>query len=440
MKLAMFCLEFPPVNTTGNYRSAGFARSLNQSGVEVIVFTVTEQSGEKTFGKKLDYSLMQGLEKVKIFRFEVRAFGKLWRTKIGNALRIWWNTTDKIDKRWYIGKTKKEILRIIKEEKPVALYFSLPPFSMAGMALNIHRTTGIPIIVDMRDAWSLWGTSPHTSYFHYVRKKRMEAKLFSKASIVIGVTPELVNDFKIQHPHINANKFKVIYNGADNFVASTLPSIENSKFTIGYVGSFYYSPDSESKSELKWYKRRFKDILNFTPRKEKWLYRSPYFFLEALSQMLKSNPQLRQSVSFEYVGSVSPWCIEMIEEIGLSEIFINHGFKNKGEVLSIQNSWSAILATSEKIVGGEHYCLPSKIFDAVETRKRILAFVTPGSQENFLKLYPQSVFFDPDKIEENNRLLLQVIKQGNMFDSAPLDKTYSRNVQSLKLLDLLNEI
>jgi hypothetical protein len=213
----MFCLEFPPVNTTGNYRSAGFAKNLSDAGVEVILFTVSEQSGVKTFGKKLDESLMQGLEKVKIFRFHVKPFRKIWESKIGNALRIWWNTTDKIDKRWFKGNSKKEILSILDSEKPDAMYFSLPPFSLARMALNMHESTGIPMVVDMRDAWSFWGTSPHTTYFHYLNKKRTENKLFSKASTIVGVTPQLIKDFKLQHSNINPDKFKVIYNGVDYF-------------------------------------------------------------------------------------------------------------------------------------------------------------------------------------------------------------------------------
>ena len=435
----MFCLEFPPVNTTGNYRSAGFARNLSEAGVEVIVFTVSEQSGVETFGKKLDESLMEGLEKVKIFRFDVEPFREIWRSKIGNALRIWWNTTDKIDKRWFKGNSKKVILSILESEKPDAIYFSLPPFSVARMALNIHKSAGIPIIIDMRDAWSLWGTSPHATYFHYLNKKRTEYKLFSKASTIIGVTPELVNDFKLQHSKISPDKFKVIYNGLDEFINSDLPNPSNFEFKIGYVGSFYYSPDSELKMNQLWYKRKLKDMLNYSPRKEQWIYRSPYFFLKALSLALSNNPQLRKSVRFEYIGTASSWFLSMIEQNELNDVFINHGFKDKKEVLRIQNSWNAILATSEKVENGVHFCLPSKIFDSIETKKRILAFVTPGSQENFLKEYPQSVFFNPDSIEKNSNLLIQVINEGNNYNSNSLNPHYSRKRQSLKLLSILYE-
>jgi hypothetical protein len=180
-------------------------------------------------------------------------------------------------------------------------------------------------------------------------------------------------------------------------------------------------------------------MLNYSPRKEQWIYRSPHFFLKALSLVLKDSPRLRKSVCFEYLGAAPDWFLNMIKENQLNDIFINHGFKDKKEVLAIQNSWNAILATSEKVEDGEHFCLPSKIFDAVETKKRILAFVTPGSQENFLKEYPQSVFFNPDSIEQNSKLLKQVICEGNAYNSKPLNKFYFRNEQSLKLISILND-
>ncbi len=64
----MICPEFPPVNTTGNYRSAGFARKFTKAGHEVQVITTTIESGEETFRKSTDDQLLVGLESIKIHR------------------------------------------------------------------------------------------------------------------------------------------------------------------------------------------------------------------------------------------------------------------------------------------------------------------------------------------------------------------------------------
>lgn len=439
MKIAFFVFEFPPVNTTGNYRSAGFVRYLLSKDADVIVFTCTIDSGEQTFDKKADFSLMKGLEKARIFRYDIEPFKKIWRTKLGNAIRIWWNTTDKIDKRWFFGKTQKEIFQTLKIEKPDFLYFSLPPFSLARMALKIHKATDIPIIVDMRDAWSLWGTSPHQTFFHYWQKKRTEQLLFAKAKYVLSVTPELVLDFQKQHPLVNKKKFKVIYNGLDDFGTTKLTLENKNIFKIGYVGSFYYSPAAEAENAKKWYHKKIKNMLQYSPRSEQWIYRSPYFFLKALAELVAKKPEFVQKIRFEFIGSAPDWLLAMINDFNLNDIFVNHGFKSKLEVLTIQSSWIAVLSTSEKILNGNHFCLPSKIFDVVESKKRILAFVTDGSQKTFLKEYPQTVLFEPDDYKENWKKLYDIIINNFDFASKSLDKFYTREHQSEVFYRLLQD-
>jgi len=443
MKVLMLCLEFPPLNTTGNYRSAGFARHFCKSGVDTVVLTCDIQSGEKNFNKKADNSLLTGLENANIYRFTIKAIQKFWSNGIGNKLRIWWNTTDKIDRRWYYGKNKENIDSIIAKELPDIIYVSLPPFSMARTALKISKKFNIPLITDMRDAWSLWVTNPFSTRFHYQKIRNLENKLFKQSSLILGVTPELVNDFCKQHPNINSNKFKTVFNGFDSWPRNieSAASDDKSKYRIGYVGTFYYSPKSEMSMATKWYKRKGLKKFYYSPRKEQWVYRSPYFFLKSISLLLKENIELKSKVVFEYVGNCPDWLHDMIRELSLEDVFINHGFKSKNETMHLLRNWNAILATSEKVNGGDHFCLPSKLFDVIASGKQVIAFMTPGSQLNFLKEYSQVAFFDPDTTVENNNKLFNLITSNN--NSGKIDQLsseYHREVQAEKLLSLLSKL
>ena len=439
MKVLMLCLEFPPVNTTGNYRSAGFARYFSRSGIETVVLTCDVKSGENTFNKGVDNSLLTGLEKVKIYRFPIKPIPRFWTTGIANTIRIWFKTTDKIDKRWYYGENRKKIDDIINKESPDIIYVSLPPFSMARTAMLISRKFNLPLVTDMRDAWSLWVTNPFATRFHYNKILKLENRLFNSSKLVLGVTPELVQDFMNQHPKIKKDKFKTIYNGYDNLgLNSTVDKTSNNTiYKIGYVGSFYFDPESEKATAIKWYKRKGLKKFYFTPRKEKWVYRSPYFFLKTLSKLLEENVNLKSKVFFEFIGNKPDWLNEMVTNLALQDNFINHGFKSKNEVLKIQSGWDAILATSEKVEEGEHFCLPSKLFDGVALRKRIFAFVTPGSQYNFLKEYAQVTFFDPDATEVNTKILKQLITANTTVVCDELSENFTREYQSKKLLNLI---
>ncbi len=442
MKILMLCMEFAPVNTTGHYRAAGFARHLKKFGIEPIVLTCDEQSGIRAFSTSVDQKLMEGLEDIKIYRFPIAPFKRIWKTKIGNFLRIWWNSTDKMAHRWYTKSMQKELDDITDEHKPDLLYVSLPPFSMYYAALKIKKKYKIPLIVDMRDAWSLWGNSPFSTRIHYHVVKYYESKLFRQANAVIGVTPELVNDFRKQHLSIDSEKFNVIYNGFDDNLFSKTKKSTYSKnvFKIGYVGSFYYRPEAEKLSNVKWWNRSLYKKLYFWPRREEWIYRSPYYFLSTMALFNNQNTSFPK-IEFHYVGSSPSWLVKMINDFELNDYFVEHGFVPKQEVVKLQNSWDALLATSEKIVNGDHFCLPSKSFDYISTGLPILAFITNGSQKNFYHDYKQCFQFDPDEVLQNVSKLRSVmvkLKSGISVDS--ISTFYSRKYQSRLLYDLIIDV
>ena len=443
MKILMLCVEFPPVNTTGNYRGAGFAKYFSENGIETVVLTCDIKSGEETFKKKSDTLLLNGLENVKIHRFPIKPLNKIWVKGIANRLRIWWKTTDKIAERWYYGENKINIDSIITKEAPDVIYVSLPPFSMVKIALKIAKKFNLPLVTDMRDAWSLWVIGAFPTRLHYRKTYNLEKAIFSYSSLVIGVTPELMNDFRNQHPEISSQKFKTIYNGYDDFDVKDYQeqNTDKSLFKIGYVGSFYFDPKIEKTKAIAWYKRKGLKKLYYSPRKEEWIYRSPYFFLKSLSELFKIDNTLRSKVYFEFIGNLPNWLNDMIIEFSLEDNFMNHGFKSKSEVLQIQSGWDAILATSEKVTNGEHFCLPSKIFDGVVSGKKIFAFITPGSQYNFLKNYAQVSFYNPDEIEQNALKLKKSIScRDNKFEMDKLSDEYYRENQAKNLFHMFNNL
>lgn len=441
----MICPEFPPVNTTGNYRSGSLARHLYSEGFTPIIFTVTEDSGEKTFGKKVDKALMDDFpEPIKIYRFPVRPISTFFSKGIGNAVRIWWNTTDRIDKRWYGTAVKMQLDKVIRKERPDIIYFSLPPFSFARLAIKLAIRYRTPLIVDMRDAWSLWCTNPFSTRLHYLKVKYLERRLFSIAAKIITVTPELADDFRKQHPSIPSDKFEVIYNGYDptNDNLEEITGTEDpNEYHIGYVGSFYYNPDSENLQYIPWCKRSLHKKFYYWPRKEQWIYRSPYFFLQALREYYVRYPEGRRIV-FHHVGLAPDWFLKMIESFQLESHVVLHGFQSKKRTLAIQHTWDAILATSEKIVEGKHFCLPSKSFDGIASGKQIFAFITDGTQRDFYHDIEQAIIVNPDEYRENAKFLNEIVNKKVNFVAinSILNDSYYRKNQLEKIYLLLYSV
>lgn len=438
--ILMIAMEFPPRNTTGAFRPLKFAKYLSEFGHRPIILTLSEDS-DVLSGSKIDKSLLDEIPSsaviyrscVKYTPMQKRGFDN----KLLNFFRIYFKTTDGIAQKWLKSSFKSDLEKAIQTQKPKAIYITLPPFSAHKLVQYIKSSYTIPVIVDMRDAWSQWSLSPWTSYFHYRHVLSQERKLFKLADKIIGVTNPLNNIFKKTHPSVDPNKFLEIPNGHDyQFQTEQFefsPS-ENNKIRIGYIGSFYFSPNEHNAKLKKWYQRRFWKALYYFPVFEDWSYRSPIYFLQALKVLLQKYPQYKNKITFEHIGRTPDWLFQYVQKMGLEHNFVSHGFVPYKTVLELQKSFDCFLATSEKIEQEDHYCLPSKLFDYLREQKPILGFLTKGVQRDFLNESGVSKLFDPDKIEENAEALHTFFSKKHCFSvNANFLNKYSRKNLTHKL-------
>ena len=413
--------EFPPVNTTGNFRAARFVQHLPEHGINPIVLTINEEDSSRLFGRPINHALLKNLpEGLTVLRYPLSIHES--SNKLAFFIRNFFRLSENIGHK-FLETIEPHLPKIIDEHKIKAVYVSCPPFSMGDTAYAIATRFHLPLIVDMRDAWAQWTTNPHKTYFHYALKLQREKKWFSKASVIIGATGELTEVFRKSHPGVDENKFQTIYNGFNEQteqapVQVRLPE-EGKKFHIGYVGSFYYSPVDREMMFRKWWRRPLHKMFEYRPSMEDWLYRSPYFLLETIRQMKEEDKKLAQTIHIDFVGDKPDWLEQMVRNAGLEEQVTYHGFLNRQQLLEVQHSFDALLATSEKVVGGSHYCLPSKLFDYVSANKPIFAFVTEGEQKRFLELSGIAILFDPDDVKGSAKKLSEVLREGRTLTPPP---------------------
>jgi hypothetical protein len=167
----------------------------------------------------------------------------------------------------------------------------------------------------------------------------MEGSVFKQAAKIIATSEVTIDDFKLLHPQINPDKFVYIPNGFDfNIDFKTIKTFVEEKIKIGYVGSFYYSPESRELIFKKWYKKKGHRKLQYVPRKEDWLYRSPYFFFKTLKEVFDKIPELRQKVEIHFAGNKPQWFDSMVSEFELDEQVTYLGWMSQSESLSFQNT------------------------------------------------------------------------------------------------------
>jgi hypothetical protein len=410
-------MEFPPVNTTGNFRALKFVKYLHEFGIEPIVVTLKQEEAAEFFKAKIDDELMKEIPAdTRVYRIHCDSAQKYYRNKFRSFITIYFSIKDNIAKRWRTH-LMNALPSIIEKHKPKLIFTSLPPFSSGQLAAEISAKYNIPFVVDMRDFWAMWGSTPFPTKAHYILTLQEEKNIFLKATRVLGVTPQLVKQFQESHPAVEAEKFEFVPNGFDTDVEALKPFqfSPKEKLTIGYVGSFYYYPEGRKNVFKPWWKKRGHKVFQFTPLKEDWLYRSPYFFFRAIQQLLVKHPGLQNRIELHFVGNKPSWFDSMAREFSLQDIIVSHGFVTNSRAREVQKTFDLILATSEKVLGGEHYCLPSKVFDYVGINRPILGFVTPGIQRDFIVKSGLGVICDPDDERQALLALEELILVGRKF-------------------------
>lgn len=439
-KVLYIALEFPPQNNTGTYRTLKFVKYLPAHGVEPIVLTLTTESSENFFGAKSDYKLLDELNGIEIHRVPAR-IGIESKYKVINYLKIFFRLHDNIVNKWE-KEAQKKIDYLILTHEIESVIITFPPFSCARLVKHIKKKFDIKVIVDFRDAWSAWGNNFFPSYLHYRLIKRLEKDVFNKADKIITVTDELKEKFITIHGEKIRNKFEVITNGFDfelNSIKVKTNSLQDkAQLRIGYIGSFYYDPKLEIESNKPWYKRKPNRLWQYSLNEEDWKYRSPYYFLLCLKEIILEYPELKNKLIFEHIGDTPSWLFKMIDDLCLNENFIAHGFKSQSMAKEIAAEFDFFLATAEKNLVGPHYCLPSKLFDYLEMKKPIIGFVTEGSQLEFLKNTGCTLVFNPDHNSENIINLMNVFQFSREFNyNTSYLQNYSRQNLTKQLAELI---
>src|SRR5574338_1242706 len=237
--------EFPPVNSGGSHRPFKLANAVAEKGWQPVVLTTENKISPNS--KRPDDGLINGLHSsVQVIRTSLRpvnTMDKFLEKGYGFVPDIAW-------RRWK-NSLLKELPGIIRKHQPLVIYITCPPFSLNNLVLWLKENyKNIPLIVDMRDAWSYWVISTYASRFHYQQIRKQEHRILTLADKVLVTSRQTLSDFLKLYPELDPAKFHYLPNGFTDYVdMETNLKQTASKVKIGYVGSFYYNPSTQTMME-----------------------------------------------------------------------------------------------------------------------------------------------------------------------------------------------
>lgn len=374
-KVLIIANQFPPMGGSGVQRSVKFVKHLRSFGYEPIVFTRDTQNAAL-----LDETLLKDIPKgVKIIRtkayetLDVKGIFKLpakviSKIMIPDSARIWCETS------------KKEAIKIIKENNIKIIYTTSAPYSDHILGLYIKKTIPhIKWIVDFRDEWT---NNPYTldNPYNKIRtniEKDMEKKVLERADYLITNTPIMMDNF-IKNNNIKKDNFSVIPNGFDkeDFNNMDLSKRKNDKFTVVYTGALYGR-------------------------------RKPDNFFKALQNLKQKSEIQDDKINVKLIGNYHKEKLSsQIKNFNLSSEIEIIGYVPHSICIEYQLNSDALLLIEGSGVGANAF-YTGKIFEYMNTKRPVLAVLPKGVASDLVIESKIGIVANTDNIKEIESIILK---------------------------------
>ncbi|MFH1681178.1 MAG: glycosyltransferase [Candidatus Eisenbacteria bacterium] len=402
-KALLIAYHFPPLTTSGMYRSLQFARHLPEHDWESVVLTVRPETihAPGFLDSEPLSSLGPGTRVVRTRAFEPlqsllhardRFSKRLRPTRAAEGTnheapngartgwRDWVSDLFSVPDRqagWVPGAFSAA-LRLIEEEEISVLYSSSPPASGHIAAFLAARFSGCPWVADFRDPWVANRFAPARSVVCLSPLDcLLEEMVLAGADRVITNTEELRDVFLGRYPDL-ARKFVTISNGydPDEEIPRPAPGSTRGPFTITHAGSLY-GP------------------------------REPSALLKAVSGLLERGAVAPDRLRILFVGSVSGgerWR-DLLDSPLLSRVVRVLPKVPRAEALRLLAESDLLLL----IQTGTDVQIPRKVYEYMAVGRPILALVTGGATESLVRRENAGWVVHPDDPAGIERTLLAAI-------------------------------
>lgn len=284
-----------------------------------------------------------------------------------------------------------------------------PPQLVHEAGRAVAEATGLPLVVDMRDPWSLQHRlQEHVAsplYFHLAT--RAERRIVDKASLVLMNTPPAADGMADAYP---GKRVLSVLNGYDEEALPPIPV--RTRFVIAFAGSIY-------------------------------LDRDPRLVFRAAARVVKEFGLRPEQFGFEFIGNAGSYAGSSIEEIaaqeGVGGFVRSHPQRPRAEAMEFLAQASMLLSLPQDSV----LAIPSKIYEYMRFPAWILALTEAGSATDRILTGTGVDLVRPDDVDGMAKVLRErytAFAAGERPAPIARDATLSRRHQATLLADTLESL
>lgn len=381
-KIAIVSYYYPPFSLIGAKRITYLTRYLQKNDVQTIVI----KADNIYYGENIDTAL----EDTKSSIIDVNIDDQ--RSILPERVK------------WYYA-FKEQLDALLTKQKVDCVYFTGGPFFYFSLGEYIKKKYGVPYVLDFRDPWYVGHHNKNKKY--NLIYKILENKAVTSADLIINVTESAAKLQKQYYSSVSKEKFKVIHNGYDDAILSTIDLSSNKKmleegtFNIGIWGKFGY------------YNTHHVDIV-----------------LDGISKLKNE-----MNIKLYHIGEKEEYFMNQVRSKELDPYVCFLGHMNYKEGIELLNGMDCLLLNHRS-----PYMVGTKIYDYIYLNKPIVAFAKKEDEISKLLNNFQNSFTIENKEEFISSLKTIDTDHLEVLDINFNKHQYSREYQMQKLFGYLMQM
>ncbi len=319
-------------------------------------------------------------------------------------------------------------LKVLGQRKHDAIFVTAPPFSSLLIGAELARRTGLPLVLDYRDEWSISNSyleNKRLGWLSRTWQQHQQSLCVRAAAALVATTRHSAESLQnVARASESRPLVTHIYNGFDtaDFHEGTPPlpdallesaSDSTQPYKLAYIGTL-------------------------------WNLTSVEPVVRAVRELAERSPDLASRLELHFVGRRTAAQDEWLDQLGpLPCRVIRQPYLDHDEALRLMRSADGLcLLLSDLPEAGR--VVPAKMFEYLAVRRPIFAIVPPGEVSSLLHDCPFAFVHSPSDVtglaqrlgDEVERHSLGVSLPTGLWDSSP----FERRRQTEQLAELLGRV
>lgn len=283
----------------------------------------------------------------------------------------------------------REGLKLLREVNHDAILATGPPFSSLLLGMTLSKRSGVPLIVDFRDEWTMmtyWENKNFGQIEKFVQG-RMQARVLKAAKLVICTTPSTADQLRSLVKAANGDaEVDYIYNGFD---------------AADYPQSLSADERTDYGNGVKLFRMSFTGTLwNVTPI-------TP--IVESILELSRRAPAFAEKLELVIAGRRTNEQEAELDRLASTPVkLVRLPFVAHKEAIRLMCQSDALLLINADLPNAERL-INAKSFEYIGTRKPIFVVAPPGDLWRLLEGLPGALMARPRDVTEITANLVTAI-------------------------------